>query len=842
MARGQLRLYLGAAPGVGKTYAMLNEGRRRRSRGTDVVVGFVETHGRVNTAAQIGDLELVPRRTLGYKDRSFDEMDVDAILQRRPTVALVDELAHTNVPGSRNEKRWQDVEEILAAGIDVITTLNVQHLESLNDVLEQITGVTQQETIPDEVVRRADQIELVDMTPEALRRRMAHGNVYAAEKVDAALRNYFRPGNLGALREIALLWVADRVDEFLDRYRADYGITRPWETRERVVVALTGAPGGDRLVRRAARIAERAHGELLGVHVRSHDGLATGRDAPGLSDQRALLEQLGGAFHEVAADDVPAGLLDFAAAENATQLVIGATRRSRWGELTRGSVVRKVLRALSSTDVHVIASEGDPEAGGARLHRKGRVRGGASVLPLRRTAAGIIVGALGLVALTFVLAQMRASVSLSTDMLMYLVLVVVVATIGGFWPAMGTALVGSICVNWYFTPPIHALTIAEAENALAIVVFLAVGGLVSLLVSVAERRRYRAERSGAVAETLVTLAAALLRQQDPIPELVTRVQVTFGQDGAALFSPQGADGEDEWVRDEAAGDRAPATPEAADLALALSGGSILALNGPPLPADDRRMLAAFAAQVSLALESRRLSAEADRAAGLAEANELRTALLAAVSHDLRTPLASIKAAASGLLQTDVTLPEAERNELLETIDGQTDRLTRLVGNLLDMSRIQSGTLDMHRGPVGIDEIVASAVQTLAPGDEARLVVDVDETLPRISVDAALVERSVANVVSNALQWAPAGSQVRIEGDGFGEQVQVRVVDHGPGIPPKQREFVLMPFQRLGDRADGGVGLGLAVARGFVELSSGEFELDDTPGGGLTVTMTFAAAP
>ena len=324
--RGTLRVYLGAAPGSARPFAMLNEGRRAAERGRDVVVGFVETHNRALTAEAIGDLEVVPRRSITYRDTTFEEMDVDAILARRPERVLVDELAHTNVPGSRNEKRWQDVEELLAAGIDVTSTLNIQHLESLNDVVERITGIKQRETIPDEVVRAAEQVEMVDITPEALRRRMVHGNIYAPDKIDASLANYFRAGNLGALRELALLWVADKVDVGLEEYRERHGITKPWETRERVVVAVTGAPDTEALIRRAARIAQRAHGELLGVHVSSDEGLA-GPAAELLDEHRKLLEDVGGEFHEVAGADVAAALVEFATAENATQLVLGASHR-----------------------------------------------------------------------------------------------------------------------------------------------------------------------------------------------------------------------------------------------------------------------------------------------------------------------------------------------------------------------------------------------------------------------------------------------------------------------------------------------------------------------------------
>src|SRR5919108_6196103 len=353
--RGQLRIYLGAAAGVGKTHAMLGEGHRRAERGTDVVVAFVEPHGRPRTAAVVDGLEVVPRRTLRHHGTEFTEMDVDAVIARRPQVALVDELAHTNVPGARNAKRWQDVEEILDAGIDVVSTLNVQHLESLSDVVERITGTPPLETIPDEVVRRAEQVELVDMTPEALRRRLAHGNVYAPEQVDAALANYFRVGNLAALRELALLWLADRVDEGLARYREQHGITRPWEARERIVVGLTGGPEGETLIRRAARIADRAKGaELLAVHVTRSDGLAEDSSPQALARQRVLVEGLGGSYHQVVGSNVASALLDFARGVNATQIVLGSSRRRGWQFALGPGVGATVARECGDIDVHLV--------------------------------------------------------------------------------------------------------------------------------------------------------------------------------------------------------------------------------------------------------------------------------------------------------------------------------------------------------------------------------------------------------------------------------------------------------------------------------------------------------
>lgn len=833
MARGTLRIYLGAAPGVGKTYAMLNEGARRAGRGTDVVIAFVETHGRPNTAAQIGNLEVVSRHPVMYRGSEFEEMDVDAVVARRPEVALVDELAHTNVPGSRNEKRWQDVEEILAAGIDVISTVNVQHLESMNDVVEQITGIKQRETIPDAVVRAADQIEIVDMTPQALRRRMAHGNIYPAEKVDASLANYFREGNLGALRELALMWVADRVDEALEAYRAAHGIARPWETRERVVVAITGAPSGGDVIRRAARMAARVRGELLGVHVRAADGLR-GNTGDALDAQRALLQELGGEYHELASADPAGTLVQFARAENATQIVLGASRQSRWTHLLRGSVITNVIRTSGDIDIHVISSDPTRDAGGGEWHDTARRRPRGTTLSPRRRLLAWVLAVLAPPVLTLLLANVRETLTLPSELLVFLLAVVVVAALGGFVPAFVCAIAGFLLANWYFTPPYYEFTIAEGENLVALVIFLLVGGVVSFLVATASSRTADAARARAEAETLAAMSGTLSASDDPLPQLVGQLQVAFNADQVAVLRADGAG----WEVLTAAGGVAPTRPEDADLAVPLHGDEVLVLSGEALGDDDREVLRAFAGQIVIAVQQRALRADAERAKGLAEANELRTALLAAVSHDLRTPLSSIKAAVTSLLQRDVDFTPDATRELLETVDEGADRLNHLVGNLLDMSRLQTGALQLVMRDVGFDEVVPVAVAGLLEAE--RVEVDVDETLPRVRADAALLERAVANVVENALAWSPADAAVRVEAAVAHDRVDLQVVDRGPGIPPARRDEVFRPFQRLGDRSNGsGVGLGLAVARGFLEAMGGRITVEDTPGGGVTMVISLA---
>ncbi len=754
-------------------------------------------------------------------------MDVDAILARAPQIALIDELAHTNVPGSRNEKRWQDVEELLEAGIDVISTVNIQHLESLNDVVERITGAKQRETIPDEVVRASDQVELVDMTPFALRRRMAHGNIYPAEKIDAALANYFREGNLGALRELALLWMADRVDEALQDYMRDHGIEGPWETRERILVGVSGRAEDEPLIRRAARIATRRGGELLAVHVIPEAGP---EDIPALEATRSLVEMVGGAFHEVVGRSMPEALLDFARAENVTQVVLGASNRPRTRQFLRPSVINAVIRDSGPIDVHIISMS---TAAPHEPLRAERVEG----LSPRRRAFGVAFGVVTLTLLTVVLTGLRDVVGLPSVLLMYLLLVVGVAAIGGLWPALVAALVSSLLTNYFFVPPIHTWTIAEPEHLFAIAVFVTVATVVSSLVNRAARLRIEAQRQRAEAEALARLAGWLISDEDPLPSLVEHVRVTFEQEAVSVIRRTD---DDEWVVEASAGPDAPATPDDGTESLDLGEDAALVIRGARLPADTRRVLTAFVGQLAVAVRARTLAREAEHAADLVEVNDLRAAILAAVSHDLRTPLASVKAAVSSLRQDDVAWNAAEVEEFLATIEEETDRLSSLVGNLLDASRIQTGSLRLVRSRVGLDEVVPKALASLS--DHGRDIdVDVPETLPRVDVDAALLERAIANIAANARIHGSTPGTIRILGSEAGGRVELRVVDRGPGIPPDQRQRVFEPFQRLGDHSAGdGVGLGLAVARGFVEAMGGEVEVEDTPGGGLTMVLAFKA--
>ncbi|WP_433060921.1 ATP-binding protein [Dactylosporangium sp. CS-033363] len=829
MGRGTLRVYLGAAPGVGKTYKMLEEGRRRLERGTDVVVGFVETHARPATAAMLDGLEVLPRKDVAYRGSTFTEMDIDAVVARRPEVALVDELAHTNIPGSGNDKRWQDIERLLDAGIDVLTTVNVQHLESLNDVVEGITGVPQRETVPDAVVRRAEQIELVDMTPEALRRRMAHGNIYKPEKIDAALGNYFRVGNLTALRELALLWLADKVDDQLDQYRADHGIDKKWETRERVVVALTGGPEGDTLIRRAARVAARTKAaDLLAVHIVRGDGLA-GADPANLTRQRLLVESLGGTYHQVLGADVPKALLDFARGVNATQLVLGASRRGRLAQILSPGVGVTTTAESGAIDVHLVTHE---EA--RRFAFRARRAGG---LGLRRRLGGLLLAAAGLPLLTFVLSQFREDMVLPSEILAYLVLAVAAALVGGLLPALFCAVGGFLLLNWFFTPPVNRFTIAERENVFALIAFVFVSVAVATVVDGAARRARDAARASAEAQTLSTLAGSVLHGDNPLEALLERVRESFGLTCVTLLE-RDAEPAPWRVAASVGGDAPCMSPAEGETEVPIEENVALVLRGHALPAETRRLVEAFAAHAAIALRQRRLSEQAAAAGTLAEVDQLRTALLSAVSHDLRTPLASAKAAVGSLRSPDVHFSDEDQAELLATAEESLDKLTRLVENLLDMSRLQAGALALALEPIDLADALPRAADDL----DAAVPINVPPELPPVRADPALLERILVNLLANALRYSPPDRPPALGASAHAERVEIRVVDHGPGLPAEDHDRVFQPFQRLGDRDNStGVGLGLALSRGLAEAMGGTLTPEPTPGGGLTMTLTLPRA-
>ncbi|WP_345764932.1 ATP-binding protein [Diaminobutyricibacter sp. McL0608] len=798
---------------------MLEEGHRLRDTGKDVAVAVVETHDRAATAAILDGLELIPRKTVEHRGITLTEMDLDAVIARHPDIALVDELAHTNAPGSLNEKRWQDVETILAAGIDVISTVNVQHIESLNDVVEQITGVPQRETIPDSIVRSATQIEVVDLTPQSLRDRLAEGQVYPASRIDAALSNYFRLGNLTALRELTLLWLADEVDSSLQRYRAEHGIEEKWEARERVVVALTGGPEGETLLRRGARVAARSgSGELLAVHVASQDGLRV-TDPAALAVQRKLVEELGGTFHQVVGTDIPEALVAFARASNATQLVIGVSRRSRLTALLTGSGVgATVVRESGDIDVHIVTHGA---AGGRNLPKFRR----SGALSVRRRVYGFALALIAGPLLTLLLLPIRSPDSLTAAALAYQLLVVVVALVGGIWPALFAAILSGLTLDYVFVAPYYTLTIGRPTHLLALALYVVIAVLVSVVVDQAARRTRSAARASAESELLATIAGGVIRGGDAVQALVSRTREAFGLTGVRLIAADtvttdGTVDENEHPTMVPVGSR-----------------GTLELFGEDLRAEDRRLLTVIVTQLDAALEHLDLSTAAKEVGPLEATDRVRTALLAAVGHDLRRPLAAATAAVTSLRSADGRLSERDKEELLETAEQSLQGLSDLLTNLLDVSRVQAGVLAISLGAVDLEDILPPVLDELfvRPGD---VVVDVPSDLPEVRADAILLQRAIVNLLTNALRYSPKGEPPRISASAFSGMVEIRVADSGPGVPDERKEEIFHPFQRMGDTDNtAGIGLGLALTKGFVEGMGGVLEPEDTPGGGLTMVLS-----
>ena len=828
--RGRLRVLLGAAPGVGKTFEMLVEGRRLLDEGRDVVIAIVETHERAATAAQTIGIPEIPRRIDLHRGVPLSEMDLDAVLARRPEIALVDELAHTNTPGSQNAKRWQDVDVLLEAGIDVVTTVNVQHIESLNAVVEKITGIAQQETIPDAVVRAADEIEVVDLAPQTLRDRLSAGLVYPAERIDAALSNYFRLGNLTALRELALLWLADEVDSALRSYRADHGIEGTWQARERVVVALTGGPEGETLLRRGARIAARsAGGEMLAVHVAAQDGLRD--ETPGaLAAQRSLVESLGGSFHQIIGDDIPETLVEFAHGADATQLVIGVSRRGRLAAaLTGPGIGSEVIRRSGDIDVHIVTHA----AAGGRVALP-RITGGA--LGWRRQLLGFAVALVFGPLLSWAMFAFRSPESITVEVLAFQLLVVIVALVGGLRPAVFAAVLSGITLDFLFVAPLFTITIAHPLHVLALALYVTIAILVSIIVDQAARRARTAQRAAAEAELLAAVAGNVLRGDNAVLALVSRTREAFGLTGVRLL---GADGE------VLASDGEP-VPDGRAATITVGSGpapAVLELHGEPLDTPARRLLDAIVAQLAAAIEHTDLRATAREVAALSETDQVRSALLSAVSHDLRRPLASAVAAIGGLRGAH-SLSASDRDELLATADESLATLSSLVTDLLDVSRVQAGVLAVSTMRLDVAGPVLAAVDELGLGpSDVELALDAE--LPAVSADPVLLQRVLVNVIANAYRHSPADSRVIVSTSTIGARAEIRIIDRGAGVPVEKRDEIFQPFQRLGDTDNTtGLGLGLALSRGFAEGMGGTLTPEDTPGGGLTmvISLPLAAEP
>jgi two-component system sensor histidine kinase KdpD len=811
-------VYLGSAPGVGKTYRMLDEGWRRRERGTDVVVAYVETHGRALTEAQLRDLEVVPRVTREYRGALLEEMDLEAVLARHPSVALVDELAHTNVEGGIHEKRWQDVDSLLDDGIDVITTVNIQHLESVNDVVEKITGIHQQETIPDAIVRRAEQIEIVDVTPEALRRRMAHGNIYAADKIDASLSNYFRVGNLSALRELALLWLADRVEDSLQRYLDDHAIDQTWETRERLIVGITGTAADADLLRRAARIASRTGAELFAVHVVKADEI---RHVPtDTSEARELVEEFEGKFQEVVDDDTATALVAFARSERGTQIVLGASRPRPFWRPANG-VVEKVLRHARDLDVHIIA------VGGERPPHVHRRRQTERVSWTRIIAASVITILL-MPLLTVIMSQIRSSLSLSTVFLVYLVAILALTTWAGALVGVLGAVVASGLENYYFVKPFHTLVVARPDDVVALVAFLLFAVVASVIVNRFNQSSHEADRARAEAQILAGAAASVAASHEDLLPLLESLRGVFAASSVALVALR----DDVWSSDQVSG--LAIDDFDTGTYFEIDDDHRLYVIGATLNDQDSELVSAFARRIAAGLRTQIIARDATQLQEIAEAESLRLALFRTASKELLGPLEKVQASLSLLAGSHERRSLDERNAVLSGVVAQVRQLTRLVVNLIDAGRLEAGEVSVHPESVQLSVVMKSAIANVdTRGREVDC--DIASDLPALVTDPVLVQRVIANVVSNACRFGPVDKPVTIKAGVVGEFVEMLVVDRGPGMPSALRDAVLAPFDRLsGDQLN--AGLNLTVASGFTQLLGGRLLFEDTPGGGLTVAV------
>jgi len=814
MPRGRLRIYIAAASGAGTTYAMLDEALRRRSRGTDVMVGCVDTGGRPTTTAMLQ--ELVGDAALPWPPEA---LSVGGIRARRPAVVLVDDLGAPNPPTSGNSARWQDVDELLENGIDVITTVTVQHIESLADTVRKIVGTVPPVLVPDSFLARADQIELIDISPEAIRRRIAHGNVFDrdAGPEDSEL---FNSEAFALLRILLLQWMIDRLS-----------VTSPAalpqaDVRERVVVGISGAPSGDAVVRRAARLAQRSRAALVGVHVH-RPGEAT---PPLLLERtRSLVAELGGTFREIEGNEVPEALLAFAEIEGATQLVIGTPdRRARWSR--HQSVLGRIARRTTSVDVHVVSREkASDEAAGRKPHNAPTVRSSP-----RRIAAGT-GGAVLLAALTALFVSLRDDIDVSTALGIYLLVVVGIAALGGRLAGIVSAVAAPLIANWFLIEPYRTLRINDPENLTELLVFVTVALIVSTFVSVAAARAADAEQAREEATNLARLAGS--GGPDALQVVVDHLCTTFSLDGVAVIEQ--IDGRSDLI--VTSGSNPPTNPAEADFSEPISDSVVVAARGRALTVDEHRVMHVFFGQIAKLVEQHHVAELAAEAEAFARADELRTAILRAVSHDLRSPLAAIKASASSLRQSDVEWPEEIRNDFLASIEDETDRLTTIVSNLLDMGRLQAGAVRPAFRPVPLEEVLPAAVHSIgARGASVDLVIPGE--LPDALADPALLERVLANIIANAVEFSPHGERVRVSAVQYRRDLQIYVVDHGPGIRPADRATVLQPFHRLSDsQSSSGVGLGLAIADGLTTAMGGHLELRDTPNGGLTVMISLAMA-
>lgn len=870
---GRLKIFVGAAPGVGKTYEMLQSAHARAKAGIDVVVGVVETHGRAETEALLHGLEVLPRKRFEYKDQSLEEMDLDALIARRPKLALVDELAHTNAPGSRHPKRYLDVQELLSHGIDVYTAVNIQHIESLNDVVAQITHVRVRETVPDSVFDRADAIELIDLTPDDLIQRLKEGKVYVPKQAERALEHYFSPGNLTALRELALRRTADRVDEQLLTHMQANAIAGPWAAGERILVCISEDPRAAGLVRYTKRLADRLHAPWTAISIETRRSLQlTDEQRDRLADTLRLAETLGGEALTIPgvgrriADDV----ISFAQANNVTQIIIGKSTRSWWFEIMRGSVVHDLVRRAGNIGVHVIPGDELPSGPAAKT-----VQTAARPEPFDPkpyvTALAIVAVGLGVAGL------IHPWFGIENVDLVFLTAVVSVAVRFGLWPSLLASVAASLCYNFFFLPPVYTFTITDPTNVAAFFFFMLIALLVSNLAA-----RVRAQAVTAIGRVRTTeLLYAFSRKLAGTAKLDdvlwatayqialmlrVRVVLLLPEEGVITVKA-GYPPEDQldkadlaaanwaWSNDRPAGRGSDTLPGAKRLFLPMRTGrgpiGVIGIDddktGPLLTPDQRRLLDALVDQGALAIERVLLVEDMDRVKRTVESDRLRAALLTSISHDLKTPLASVLGAASTMRDLSSGLTDAEKRDLLATVIDESERLNRFIANLLDMTKLESGAIVPNTALHDIGEIVGSVLRRASKIlAHHKVSLELAADMPMLELDAVLFEQVLFNLLDNAAKYAPADTTISIRSLRDMDSVSLQVIDEGNGIPPAELESVFDKFYRAqkGDHIRPGTGLGLAISRGFVEAMHGTISAanrSDRSGAVLIIRLPIPAA-
>jgi two-component system sensor histidine kinase KdpD len=867
--RGKLRIFFGACPGVGKTYAMLNAARVLHEQGKDVVVGVVETHGRSETARLVEGLELLPPKLVAYQGRELREFDLDAALARKPALILVDELAHSNVAGSRHPKRWQDVEELLAAGIDVWTTVNVQHLESLNDIVGGITGIQVRETLPDRVFEQAAEVALVDLTPDELMQRMKEGKVYLPHQAERAIRNFFRKGNLIALRELALRRTADRVDAQMREYRTDQSIETVWQAKERLLACIGPGAGGDRLVRATARLAADLRADWIAVYVETP---ALQRLSEANRDKilktLALAGELGAETATLAGQEDTQTLLAYAVSRNVSKLVVGKSLRTGLSRMLRAPLSDRLSALAEDVDVYVVAHEAEAPSPGKASSASFTLD--LEPAPKARWSGYVWAGAACAIATG--LAQLVSRwFDLANIIMLYLLGVVAVAVRYGRGPAILVSFVSVLAFDFFFVPPRLSFSVADTRHLFTFAIMLAAALTIS---SVAAGMRYqtriamyRERRTRALNELGRELAGALLPEnivdmsRHHLEGLFqSQVCILLPDAQEKLHSPTPLPGHKElpldpaiaqWVYDH----QQPAGMGTQSLAGApmyylplkapMRTRGVLAL----LPSQKRllfqpeqaRLLETFAAQIALALERVHFVEVAQDALVRMESERLRNGLLSALSHDLRTPLTVLAGLADSLPLAGPPLPEAQA-EIAQAIRAEALRTSILVSNLLDMARLQEGQVQLKREWQPLEEVVGASLHTLAvPLARHEVVVDLPADLPLLEFDSVLMERVFSNLLENAAKYTPAGSRIEIGARNEGDRVAITVADNGPGLPPGREESLFEKFTRGQDESPvAGVGLGLAIVRAIVQAHKGTVKGENRPEGGARFTITLPA--